>query len=168
MFKFSPAISRVFFFKTQYGKLLRIIAIQRERFEQPITDHRQRKYMLDFLLTFYSPVILDFNNKTFTSDFIGEKKISPSDYYFNYILTELKWIIYHQWFLTSLIFLENNQRLCSTLDEAKGSCDVVRVISPPAYAKSFKLLDNYIRVFIEKFRAISRKKFWVAYSNSFL
>ena len=51
-----------------------------------------------------------------------------------------------------------NQRLCSTLDEAKGSCDVVRVISPPAYAKSFKLLDNYIRVFVEKFRAISRKK----------
>ena len=104
MFKFSPAISRVFFFKTQYYNKLLIIAIQRERFEQPITDHRQRKCMLDFLLTFYSPVILDFNNKTFTSDFIGEKKISPSDYYFNYILIELKWIIYHQWFLTSLIF----------------------------------------------------------------
>ena len=65
-----------FFFKTQYGKLLRIIAIQRERFEQPITDHRQRKYMLDFLLTFYSPVILDFNNKTFTSDFFGEKNFT--------------------------------------------------------------------------------------------
>jgi len=62
-------------------------------------------------------------------------------------------------------FLEINQRLCSTLDEAKGSCDVVRVISPPAYAKSFKLLDNYIRVFVEKFRAISQKKFRVAYLN---
>jgi hypothetical protein len=40
----------------------------------------------------------------------------------------LKWF-YHQWFLR-LFFSENNQRLCSTLDEAKGSRDVVRV-SPP-------------------------------------
>ena len=131
-----------FFSKTQYGKLLRIIAIQRERFEQPITDHRQRKYMLDFLLTFYSPVILDFNNKTFTSDFFGEKK--------NFT----KWLLFQLYshrvevdYISPVIshvsyFLEINQRLCSTLDEAKGSCDVVRVISPPAYAKSFKLLDN--------------------------
>lgn len=147
-----------FFFKTQYGKLLRIIAIQRERFEQPITDHRQRKYMLDFLLTFYSPVILDFNNKTLKSDFIGEKKFQLYSHRVEviYISPVISHVSY---------FLENNQRLCSTLDEAKGSCDVVRVISPPAYAKSFKLLDNYIRVFVEKFRAISRKKFRVAYLN---
>ena len=130
-----------FFFKTQYYNKILIIAIQRERFEQPITDHRQRKCMLDFLLTFYSPVILDFNNKTFTSDFFGEKNFT-------------KWLLFQLYshrvevdYISPVIshvsyFLENNQRLCSTLDEAKGSCDVVRVISPPAYAKSFKLLDN--------------------------
>ena len=148
MFKFSPAISRVFFFKTQYGKLLRIIAIQRERFEQPITDHRQRKCMLDFLLTFYSPVILDFNNKTFTSDFFGEKNFTKwllfQLYSHRVEVDYISPVISH----VSLFFgnfraiSRKNQRLCSTLDEAKGSCDVVRVISPPAYAKSFKLLDN--------------------------
>ena len=88
-------------------------------------------------------MILDFNNKTLKSDFIGEKKFQLYSHRVevDYISPVISHVSY---FLENSVQFhgKNNQRLCSTLDEAKGSCDVVRVISPPAYAKSFKLLDN--------------------------
>ena len=109
-----------------------MISNRAERFEQTITDHRQRKYA-GFFLWRHQWFYLRLQQQLYQwkiSRVIGDSK--------NFSLVIISIIhswsgFYHEWFL---FFLEN-QRLCSTLDEAKGSRDVVRVSPPMLVFKNY-------------------------------